>query len=146
MAARKRIDPTSRPADGFRPIDVLRNADPNRHYVFANPNDDFTGVEYYSNLGYDVEKKRADGPKPAIGKTVGDGEAITVHGQILMSCPKELFSDRSGAGQEIADALERRIRRPDKDVAGRHGVPGAWGAVVGVDPRANGEAYVEKEA
>ncbi len=112
MAGRKRIDPVSRPADGFRPWDRVRNLDPNRHYVLTNPNDDDTGTSFYTNqLGYDVELVRTGGPISAIGKTIKEGDAVTSGGQVLVSCPIEEKQARDEQGWAIADAMDRRILR-----------------------------------
>lgn len=111
MPARKRIDPTSRPADGRRPADRISGADPTRHYVFANPNDEETGVAAYEAMGYEVEKVRAGGPRSAVGKTVTEGGNVTSKGQILMSCPMEDKEARDADGQAIATGWEKRILR-----------------------------------
>lgn len=110
MAGRKRIDPVSRPADGFRPWDRIKNLDPNRHYVLTNPNDDDTGTAYYvGQLGYDVETVRAGGPRSAIGKTIKEGDSVTSGGQVLVSCPIEEKNARDEQGWAYADAMDRRI-------------------------------------
>jgi len=109
MAARKRIDPKSRPADGRRNYDGVINADPSRKYVWVNPNDEATGVSAYEGMGYVLERKREGGPRAAVGKAVAEGEVVTSMGQYLMSCPLEDFEAETAAGQLRADALDRRI-------------------------------------
>lgn len=139
--ARKRIDPVSRPADGRRADDHLRNADPNRHYVFANPNDEGTGVESYLSQGYEIEKRRPDGPRPLAGKTVGDGEAITVRGQILMSRPLDVHEAELAQGQAIADSWDRRIRKS----GGLEGDARGPGFRIGIDRPNTSDSFVELE-
>lgn len=114
MAARKRHDPTSRPADGRRAADVLRNADPTRHYVFANPNDLECGVQSYlddEEMEYRVETATADGVRPSVGRTVSEGGQVTSKGQVLLSCPLVNKVERDQRMGATADAMERRILR-----------------------------------
>lgn len=112
MAGRKRHDPVSRPADGFRGWDRVKNLDPNRHYVLTNPNDDDTGTAYYVGaLGYEIEHERPGGPKSAVGRTVKEGDAVTAGGQVLVSCPLEEKRARDAQGWAFADAMDRRILR-----------------------------------
>lgn len=110
MAGRKRIDPVSKPVDGYRPWDRIKNLDPNRHYVLTNPNDEDTGTGFYTgHLGYEVETVRVGGPRAAIGRTIKDGDAVTSGGQVLVSCPIEEKAARDEQGWAIADAMDRRI-------------------------------------
>jgi len=111
MAARKRKDPTSHSADGYRAYDQIDGMDETREYKLVNPNDELSGVEVYEAMGYTIETRRPGGPKPRVGKTVGDGQAITVLGQYLMSRPKSEAVAEYEAGQKRADALDRRILR-----------------------------------
>lgn len=132
MAGRKRIDPVSRPADGFRPWDRVKNLDPNKHYVLTNPNDDDTGTSYYVNqLGYDVELVRAGGPRTSVGKTIKEGDAVTSGGQVLVSCSQDDKDERDRAGWAVADAMDRRIL---KDGSIDDGLRGR-GISMGVDRR-----------
>lgn len=113
MGRRKRIDPVSRPADGRSRQDIVLNRDPNRHYVYANPNDDDTGVEMYKGLGYEVETTRPDGPRSAVGRTLSEGEAVTVRSQILMSRSLDEHMVDYLDGQAKADMMDRRILKDD---------------------------------
>lgn len=149
MAAKKRIDPVSTHADGFRPFDALINPDPERHYVIANPNDELSGVSFYESLGYQVERKSKDGVRLAVGKTVAEGDVLTVLGGYLMSCPKQLKAERDGRSQELASVLENRIVKQssgEDKLRGQYGVHGQWGARIDVDPNANGRPYEEHGA
>lgn len=105
----KRVDPKSRPPSGRRPWDQVENRDPNRHYVFANPNSQDTGVDFYLSMGYEVEKYRSDGPRPKVFRTLKDGDAITCMGQILMSCPLEEKQAMDAEMMATVDALERKM-------------------------------------
>lgn len=139
MAGKKRIDPPVRSADGSRPFDAIRNADPTRHYVFVNPNDEMTGVSVYESMGYEVVKKTADGPSAVIGKTASDGEVVTVLGQVLMSCPREIRDEHVRYSDQMTATYENRISKHGADEIGRrHGEPGRWGAEVRVDRNADG--------
>lgn len=129
-ARRPRIDPRSRPPDGARPWDKLVNADPDRHYVYVDPNSEMYGTDFYESIGYEQEVRTEGGVRPAVGKTKGDsGNAITVMHQILMSCPLEVKADldRFGVGgsggQERIDKIERKILKPGgiDGLRGMHG-------------------------
>ncbi len=110
--ARKRIDPVSRTASGVRPWDRIRNQDPTRHYVLANPNDNDTGVAYYLGLGYEVERWRKDGPVPLVAHTLKDGDEITVKGQVLMSISNDDHLKIDEEGRAYVDELERKMVKP----------------------------------
>lgn len=128
---RKRHDPPSRPADGYRPLDLIRNRDPGRHYVFANPNDEETGVNAYLAQGYQLERKRPDGPRLVGGDGVSEGDVITRMGAQLVSID---MSERKAAEQEVfatADAFDRRVLKTgniEDPMRGRRN-----GASIGVD-------------
>ncbi len=138
---RKRLDPKSRPADGRRPYDQLVNSDPHRHYVLANPNDELTGVSYYENLGYEVERRSEGGVRPAVGKTCREGELQTVLGQVLMSCPIAEWKARVAEGQGVSDAWERRMLKDGNIEDGLRG----QGFRLGVDPDNTSAPFVEVE-
>lgn len=108
MPARTRHDPPSRPADGRRRYDILKNRDPRRHYVVANPNEETTGVAHYLMLGYVVETSRPGGPHFVGGDGVSEGGAVTRLGGVLMSCPIELREELVAQVQDEADNFDRR--------------------------------------
>lgn len=140
--ARKRVDPKSQPADGFRAWDRFHNLDEDRKYVCANPNDEMSGVEMYLALGYEIELKRPGGPRPFIGKTVADGQAVTVNGQVLMSKPLDAFeAEEVRPGQARADALDRRILKDGNIEDGLRGQTHR----IGVDRDQTSAAFVEHE-
>jgi hypothetical protein len=121
---RKRIDPVSRSASGVKPVDQIRNLDPGRHYVLANPNDEDTGVAYYLGIGYEVEKLRAGGPVPKVVRPLKDGEAVTVSGQHLMSISIE---EKQARDAELAGpSLEM-----EKDMVKSGGIDGLRGFIPG---------------
>lgn len=100
------------------PLADLINCDPDRKYVYVDPNNDIVGVAFYEALGAVVETKREGGPRPRVGKTLGDGDAVTVLGQILMSYPKERHEEIvqqgewGAGGQSYVDKLESKITKP----------------------------------
>lgn len=109
----KRIDPPSRPVDGSV-LSAVRttNADPERQYVWANPNDEWTGVAAMVQRGYVVETKRKDGPRLVGGETASDGSAMTSFGQILMSRPiAMMYADQEHA-RRGAFARRQAMGRP----------------------------------
>ena len=114
-----RRDPVRRTNDGVSPLARLENQDPNRKYVWVNPNDQYYGVEFYESIGYEVEQRREGGVKQVGGgrfarKAPGESH-FTFQGQILMSIPREEADEIEAlgafenAGQAWADALEARI-------------------------------------
>ena len=128
MPKAPRIDPVSRPTDGATP-DTLRNKDPERHYVLANPNDPHYGVDYMAALGYELEYKRPGGPAfPGLNASA-DGTSITRLGQVLMSCPMEEYLRRYNDGQAKVDSLSLNIAKhgdADGRIAGPTGRPAYW--------------------
>lgn len=131
MAARKRHDPESKPADGRRSFDRISNKDPRRHYVLASPHDSDTGVDFYvSALGYDIERHRADGPRANV-KSAQEGDEVRSGGLVLVSCPIEEHELRVAEGQLLPDKIDRRILKSgniDDGLRGR-------GFEMGVDGR-----------
>ena len=109
MAARKRHDPPSTPADGRRVLDQLSGADPDRHYVVANPNDEATGVEMYKALGYEFERKRADGPRWAGGGGASEGEVMTRLGGMLMSISAAGRAEIEEPWKQANDGFDRQV-------------------------------------
>lgn len=145
-AARRRVDPKSRPPDGARPWDKLVNADPGRHYVYVDPSSQMYGVEFYESIGYEQEVRREGGVRPAVGNTRGDGSVITVMHQVLMSCPIEVKTDleRYGVGgsggQDRIDKIEKRILKP----GGIDGLRGMHGYFEVVDETSAPRVEVER--
>lgn len=123
-------NPPARMPDGARPWDQIAGGDPEREYVYVNPNDELYGVSYYESIGYEVEHQREGGPRPRVGKTLGDGGVITCLGQVLMSAPKSTvdqirkFGVGGGlGGQAYVDEIEKRILKPG-GVDGLRGIGG----------------------
>jgi len=133
LAQRKRHDPPSTPADGSRNYDRLVGRDPDRHYVFANPNDETCGVEAYLAKGYEIEQLRPGGPRVP-GKRTSEGAEVTSLNQVLVSCPSEdrAAEERTWAAQ--ADGFDKRVLKDgniDDPLRGKT----RNGMRVGVDPR-----------
>ena len=105
----KRIDPPARSADGSLPYDQLVNPDPRFHYVYANPNDEATGVPFYEARGYEPVLFQKDGVRSALGRKAKEGQVITMLGQTLMARPIEEHEEEVRRGQLKADMLDRRI-------------------------------------
>ena len=106
---RKRVDPKSHLADGQRAYDQFHDLDPGRDYKLVNPNDDLSGLEVYEAAGWESEVRRPGGPRSKVGKTVAEGQVITVLGQVLVSRPLAESLAEYQAGQMRADAFDRRI-------------------------------------
>jgi hypothetical protein len=129
MAARKRIDPPSTSADGWQPLDRVEQQDPDRVYVFANPNDPETGVDSYRNDGYVIERKRADGPSLFGCADVAEGEVLTRRGQYLMSAPRTVKVDKDREVWSTAKAFDQRTLKtgnldPMRGMGGRAALDG----------------------
>lgn len=109
MAARTRHDPPSRPADGYLPLDQITGQDPSRHYVFANPNDEETGLQSYLARGYVVETHRPDGPRSRVSGQVAEGAEIRSRGQVLVSRPWDEVNADNAPRLEHVNYQERRL-------------------------------------
>jgi hypothetical protein len=127
-----RKDPIKRHIDAVSPWNSIKGADPERHYVWVNPNSEM-GLEYYEHLGYDVEEKRVGGPSVAGGRTTQDGQPITMRGHVLMSCDAEtrerlveVGPDGQGGQREI-DRLEDRIIDKRSGMDPLRGMVGLYG-------------------
>lgn len=132
-----RVDPKSRPVDGDRNSGIrLVNADPRRHYVLANPNDEDTGLAFYESMGYTIETMRKDGPRFTGGKLSREGDRVTKSGQVLVSCPIEDYEAQEQAKLSYAAQVDRRSKAP----GGVDGVQGATGRLATPDSKA--ELYV----
>lgn len=132
MAARRRHDPVSRPADGYVGFDRIDNQDPERRYVLTNPNDAGTGTDAYVARGWEIELQRPGGPRAALGRTTKEGDAITSGGQILVSRPRAEVEAEEAIAQSRCDLVDRRILKDGNIEDGLRG----QGFALGVDRRA----------
>jgi hypothetical protein len=115
-----RADPKRRRRDGASTQFGLRNQDPDRKYVWVYKNSAEQGVEYYEAIGWDTERLSAGtgALRPAVGKTVQEGQLIEQGGYILMSISKEdhedlnQFGAEGSTGQDLFDKLEAKIINP----------------------------------
>jgi hypothetical protein len=111
-----RRDPPRRSAEERGKFGIL-NKDPNRAYAWAYADDHDTGRAHYESMGYDVEVYRADGPRPAVGRTDrgAEGTEITSSGHVLMSVSREraqeiyMYGPDGDSGQVDADRIERAM-------------------------------------
>lgn len=112
---------------------AIKNADPNKHYVWAYKVGEAVG--YYENLGYEIETVRADGPRATTArkKAAADGQPVEWFGNVLMSLPKESNDDVIGHDEMIAgqqaevDQLEARILSKGGGVDSLRGIQGVRG-------------------
>ncbi len=126
--------PVARHTDGLKGRDLLSGKDPERHYVFASRADVHMGENYYTELGYVVERApMGDAPGVRLwrGKTSKPGEPIENQGHVLMSISLEerhkliVEGDGDSIGQSGIDAIERRIINKERHtVDGLRGVGG----------------------
>lgn len=122
-----RKDPKPRHLDGSAIWARLKNADPDRHYVYVNKGDP-DAMAHYDAAGYEVVTLEPGGVCPAGGKTVRNGEPIEMRGLVLMSVSKErqaqieLEGADGNAGQAEADRIEQLIvdRRGFDPLRGMH--------------------------
>ena len=96
----------------------LKNRDPNKKYVFASQSSHDTGVDYYAELGYQVEETSEHGV--GLGATRvkrKSGADIEMRGMTLMSIScddyEEMveFGEDGNTGQAQADIMERKISK-----------------------------------
>lgn len=135
--AAKRIDPPKRPVSDEHRRGTLKGLDPNRHYVRVYKAAQYQGIEFYEELGFEVEYIREHGGPQLPGgafrkRKVGD--AIEYQDHVLMSIPLDKWHEieQNGVdgdgGQRAADALEDRIIDKSKGVEdplrGMHGIRG----------------------
>jgi hypothetical protein len=111
-----RPDPVHRNFDGSANWTKLKGQDPNRKYVLAYNGHSETGVEYYQDLGYDIERAAPGGVGLGAGKVASrEGEPIIMRGHTLMSISKEDHSEivqhgeDGQTGQTLFDEIEKRI-------------------------------------
>lgn len=121
--AAQRKDPAPRHADGGAWGSHIKNADPNRKYVWVNEAAQEMGVEFYEELGYVRETNAPSGPRPVAGKTSKPGDFVTLRGHVLMSIDKAeankiRLHGAPGAGlglkaAEVRDKRNSAKARPD---------------------------------
>jgi hypothetical protein len=122
-----RKDPKPRHLDGSAVWGLLKNRDPDKHYVYVNKGD-AESFATYDAAGYEIETLTQMGVRPAGGKTGKLGEAIEVRGMVLMSISKDRFNEieqfgvDGNSGQSEADRLEQMIldRRGFDPLRGQH--------------------------
>lgn len=110
-------DPRHRHHDGARLWNELVNADPSKRYIWVNKSAQDQGIGYYEGLGYEIVLESPDGKhaKPARGRTVGEGSAVEMRGNVLMCIDRKVHEEmyRQGwdgdGGQEFFDEIEDRI-------------------------------------
>jgi hypothetical protein len=86
----------------------LKNADPNKHYVWAYKVGNQVGA--YENRGYDIELNRPDGPRAAVQRKDKKIDApVEWNDCILMSVDLAIHEEIVAAGQRKVDAIERRL-------------------------------------
>lgn len=90
-------------------MDEVEGKDPNRDYVWTNPNDEDCGTEAYVANGYDIETVRPGGPRSRVGRTVKEGSNVTQKGQILVSRDKSFGQAEFAAAQAACDAIDARL-------------------------------------
>ena len=108
-----RVDPKPRSIDASQQC-VIDNRRPDRHYVLANPNDDYCGLQAMLNMGLDfqIETLRKDGPRVRGGNTSREGDQIMWRGNVLISCPIENWKGQLEAGWKVADEYDKRSMAP----------------------------------
>lgn len=142
-AAKKRIDPPKRPVTDVARRGSLKNLRSDRHYVKVYKAAPDQGIDYYLDLGYEIEVIKDGGPSlTGVGKenpfhARRPGDPIEHMGHVLMSCPMERKEqiDRYGVdgdgGQEKADIVENRIvdksKAVDDPMRGMTGIRGRSG-------------------
>lgn len=124
-----RVDPPRKSAGTVLRATALQHQDPEKNYVWAsltNPIQGIPAVDYYENIGYDVELHKPGGVVSGLGRTARErkqGQRIEQYGCVLMSCSLERKAeiDQFGAdgdgGQQAADRLEDRyLKKGGRDL------------------------------
>jgi hypothetical protein len=119
----ERVDPPRRSAGTVLHATSLDNQDPNKHYVWASLTTEIAGiqaVDYYENIGYDVELHKPGGVVSGLGRTARErkaGQRIEQYGCVLMSCSLERkaeidqYGPDGDGGQQRASELEQKYLR-----------------------------------
>lgn len=123
-----RRDPAPRRVDRSAAWGGIKNADPEKDYVWVYKASAHGGVGYYENLGYDVETVRSNGVKSlSARKNVAEGQPIEFMDNVLMSRPKALSQEDYEAGQAEVDEMEARIISKGGGVDSLRGISGIRG-------------------
>lgn len=117
--AAQRKDPTPRHADGGAWGSHIKNADPNRKYVWVYEAAQEMGPEFYEELGYHRETYAPSGPRPVAGKTGKPGDFVVMRGYVLMSidraeAEKIRLHGAPGAGLGLKASVQRDKRNSAK--------------------------------
>lgn len=111
-----RPDAKQRHFDGSANWTKLKGKSPDRKYVLAYNGHSETGVEYYQDLGYEIERSSKDGVSLGAGKVAAhEGEPIIMRGHTLMSISKSdhgdivQYGEDGQTGQALFDEIEKRI-------------------------------------
>jgi hypothetical protein len=113
-----RRDPVLRRIDdgmpaGFRVV----NADPNRHYIWANRADKQCGEWKFRGLGYQVESYSPEGvsliggPRGEMGTPIESGSHVLMSIDMEARKEIELNGDGIGEGMRWADRMEKSMIR-----------------------------------
>ena len=88
----------------------LQGKDPNKHYVFVDPNlKDW--YAHYVGMGYTPERKSEGGPDLVAGSTSKEGDIFESHGCVLMSIDKSIKDQMDEDGREYARGRMEEVRR-----------------------------------
>lgn len=138
MAARKRIDPVSTPANGaHHGENRLSNLDPSKHYVWVDPNSD-TGLPEYLGNGYQEVLAGADAPKLK-GSRANSGEVMSWKGQVLVQKDGDEVNAERMQEQAKLDQLDARMLK-----SGALDDPMRGQVRLKVDPNAGTYEYTER--
>lgn len=125
--ASARRDPPPRRIER-RQDSAIKNADPEKKYVWVYKASQFGGIGYYENMGYEVEMQRDGGPMSVSArKARHEGQPVEFGDAVLMSIDKAIAEEDEAAGQLEIDEMERRIIAPGGGVDSLRGVHGVRG-------------------
>lgn len=129
----KRLDPRPRALDPIAGQFELKNADPNKHYVWAPEHGDID-VGFYESMGYEKVMWEEGGAAPLRSgqSRRKNGEPISHHQQYLMACPLEVKREMEAYAKADVDATEKRIitKRYGRDFFRGIGVAGSNGDIM----------------
>lgn len=119
VARAPRKDPAERNPRFGKSFDQLINARTDRKYVKVSKNDPQIGVDYYTWLGYQVERLEPGGVRFAGASTCEPGSPLTYRDTVLMSIPLDKWEEieKWGAdgmhGQAKCDRIEQDLLKED---------------------------------
>lgn len=116
-----RKDPQPRSLRQYAIGGTVRDARPDRRYMYANPVDQTMGLDFMLDTGWHKVNAKSDKERAQLGRVEPDGETVTYRGQVLIWIDAEEFEARDIDRASFAIRHEKAKKQP----GGPDGVRGA---------------------